>query len=209
MNVYVESNFVLELALMQEESASCENLLSLCQASQAILLIPAVSLAEPYETVVRRGKDRKAVSQKVAYELEQLARSKPYQIEVASLQGVSRLLNRSGDEEQQRLYHTRHRLLQMAEIIPLSSEVLSFAAEAQMKLNLSPPDAVVYASVLHHLSLSQAPKKCFLNRNSHDFSNPEIMDTLNRYGCKMLFSFEKGYNYIRSQGSFLQNSGQQ
>lgn len=198
INLYVESNFVLELALMQKESASCENLLSLCQAGPAVLLIPAVSLVEPYETVVRRGKDRKAVSQQVTYELSQLARSKPYQVEVASLQGISRLLNRSGAEERQRLYDTRRRLLQIAEIIPLSGEVLAAAAVAQLKLNLSPPDAIVYTSVIHHLSLNQAAKKCFLNRNSHDFSNPEIVDTLNTSGCKMLFSFEKGYNYIRS-----------
>ena len=31
MNVYVESNFVLELALLQEQSGSCEEILSLAE----------------------------------------------------------------------------------------------------------------------------------------------------------------------------------
>ena len=54
MNVYVESNFVLELALLQEQSASCEEILGLCEAGRVQLVVPAYSLAEPYETLVRR-----------------------------------------------------------------------------------------------------------------------------------------------------------
>ena len=50
MNVYVESNFVLELAFLQEQCSSCEKILSLCEARRIQLLIPAYSLAEPYET---------------------------------------------------------------------------------------------------------------------------------------------------------------
>ena len=54
MNVYVESNFVLELALLQEQHASCEALLRLCEEGGIQLVIPAYSLAEPYETLTRR-----------------------------------------------------------------------------------------------------------------------------------------------------------
>ena len=52
MNVYVESNFVLELALLQEQFASCEKMLGLCRSGDIPLVIPAYSLAEPYETLV-------------------------------------------------------------------------------------------------------------------------------------------------------------
>jgi hypothetical protein len=51
VNVYVESNFVLELALLQEQHASCEDILRLCEAGKAQLIIPAYSLAEPHETL--------------------------------------------------------------------------------------------------------------------------------------------------------------
>ena len=44
MNVYVESNFVLELALRQEQFTSCETILSLCEEGQARLVVPAYSL---------------------------------------------------------------------------------------------------------------------------------------------------------------------
>jgi len=52
VNIYVESNFVLELPLLQEQYASCEDILRLCQAGKAQLIIPAYSLVEPYETLI-------------------------------------------------------------------------------------------------------------------------------------------------------------
>jgi hypothetical protein len=45
---YVESNFVLELAFRQEDSASCEELLALAESRQIELLIPAYCLGEPF-----------------------------------------------------------------------------------------------------------------------------------------------------------------
>lgn len=53
MNVYVESNFVLGLALAQEQFESCEEILSLCEAGRIRLDVPAFSLAEPNETLAR------------------------------------------------------------------------------------------------------------------------------------------------------------
>ena len=56
MNVYVESNFVLELALLQEQSSSCEEILSLSEDGRIRLVLPAYSLIEPYETLIRKQK---------------------------------------------------------------------------------------------------------------------------------------------------------
>jgi len=41
MKIYVESNFVLELAFLQEQSQNCEKILTLCESGQAGLLLPA------------------------------------------------------------------------------------------------------------------------------------------------------------------------
>jgi hypothetical protein len=59
VNISVESNFVLELALLQEQHASCEDILRLSEAGNAQLIIPAYSLVEPYETPIRRHRQRK------------------------------------------------------------------------------------------------------------------------------------------------------
>lgn len=39
MNIYVESNFVLELALVQEQHASCEEIVGLSEARRATLVM--------------------------------------------------------------------------------------------------------------------------------------------------------------------------
>lgn len=54
MNVYVESNFVLELALLQEQHVACEEILLLCERGTLRLVMPAYCLMEPYETLGRR-----------------------------------------------------------------------------------------------------------------------------------------------------------
>ena len=78
MNVYVESNFVLELALRQEEFTSCERVLSLCEEGRVRLVVPAYSFAEPYEALTRRERQRKRMKQELDLELEQIARTATY-----------------------------------------------------------------------------------------------------------------------------------
>ena len=56
MIVYVESNFVLELALLQEEHDSCDAIIMLAETRDIELVVPAFSLAEPYEALVRRSR---------------------------------------------------------------------------------------------------------------------------------------------------------
>lgn len=199
MDVYVESNFVLELALLQEQHESCEKIIELSEAGKVRLILPAYSLIEPYETIVRFAKTRAKISNDLTTEVKQLSRSKPYQEEIEALQKVTGFLVRSQEEEKARLRSTIDRLLAVTEIIPLDAQILSSASKYQVGHDLSPQDSIVYASVLQHLSASSTAAKCFLNRNSKDFDDPDIVDTLDKYGCKMLFSFTNGYGYISSQ----------
>lgn len=76
MNVFVETNFVLELALEQHESPACEKLVDLARAQTIRLLLPAYCFIEPHETLTRRQLDRNALRLQVSKELAQLARSK-------------------------------------------------------------------------------------------------------------------------------------
>jgi hypothetical protein len=109
---------------------------------------------------------------------------------------VSGVLVRSSDEDKERFRQILDRLLAAAEIIPLDVQTLVSATRHQVDKGLSLQDSIVYASVLSHLSTSKATAKCFLNRNSKDFDDPDIEETLSSHGCKMLFSFEQGYRYI-------------
>jgi len=200
MNIYVESNFVLELAFSQAQSQSCENILALCESNQACLLLPAFCVVEPYDTLVRRAKDRKELIRKLDIEFNQLSRTPVYTTQLVPLQDVSRLLTQSSIDEEQSLYKTLDRILKVCETIPVVPEILSSAAIFREKpLELSVQDSIVYASVIHHLNTYNTNQKCFLNRNSRDFNQPDIQITLNSHNCKLIFNFEKGYNYIISK----------
>jgi len=199
MDIYVESNFVLEVALLQEQHESCERIITLCEAGKTRLIVPSFSLVEPYETVIRNAQSRRKLSTALGLEIKQLSRSKPYKEQTDTLQEVTAFLVRSEQDEKQRLKDTLSRLLTIAEIIPLKAETISAAIGYQASYDLSPQDSIVYASVLDHLRISTVVQKCFLNRNSRDFDDPDIVDTLNNFSCKMLFRFDHGYNYINRQ----------
>jgi hypothetical protein len=78
MNVYVESNFVLEHALEQEECDSCSEIIQLASQGRITLLIPAFSLAEPHQVIASKAKARSRLSAELSAQLGELGRSKPH-----------------------------------------------------------------------------------------------------------------------------------
>lgn len=69
MNVYAETNFVLEMALKQEYYYDCQKIMELCQDGKINLIIPAYSIVEPYETLIRRHRNRKKLKSTLDLEL--------------------------------------------------------------------------------------------------------------------------------------------
>ncbi len=196
MNVYVESNFVLELALLQEQSASCEEILRLCEASRIRLIVPAYSLAEPYETLTRRHKQRRKMKEDLDDEFRQIARTAPLSARLRGFKDLTALLIGVAQQETQRLENVHSRLIEAAEIIPLDASVLATSNHYQHAHDLSAPDSLVYSSVLSHLERVRVPQSCFLNRNSKDFDDQNIVDELADYNCKLLPRFDSGYSFI-------------
>lgn len=199
MNVYVETNFALELAFHQEQFESCEQILQLCEAGRVQLVIPAYSLAEPHEKLIRQANSRKELQRKLRDEIQQLSRTVSYTSRISNIQDIANLLVQSNEEERQRFVQYRERLLQSAEVIALTADILTKAAASESPYDLKPQDALVYASVITHLRQNQPQIACFLNRNTKDFDNPDIVDELNRFNCRMIPRFDQGYGFIRSQ----------
>jgi predicted nucleic acid-binding protein len=199
VNVYVETNFALELAFQQEQFESCEQILQLCEAERVQLVIPAYSLSEPHEKLNRQAKIRRDLQQGLDAELRQLSRTASYTSRISNIQDIANLLVQSNEEERQRFVQYRERLLQSAEVIALTVNILTEAARCEAPYDLKPQDALVYASVITHLRQHQPQIACFLNRNTKDFDNPDIVDELNRFNCRMIPRFDHGYGFIRSQ----------
>lgn len=195
MKLYVESNFVLELAFLQEEHETCQELLCLAEEGKLRLILPMFSLVEPYEVLVRRAKQRRDLHTRLTAELRELARSASYQTTIADSQEITALLLRSEAEEKQRLNDVVGRISKTASLIPLTAGVIGNATLFQSKLGFSPQDAVVYASILADLAHEQEIG-CFITKNSKDFANPDIEQELMLYQCQLLWRFQDGLGYL-------------
>jgi hypothetical protein len=195
MIVYVESNFVLELAYLQEEY----EILKFAEEGKISLVLPAYSVGEPYDAWVRRSKQRTELHERLSRELNELSRSKPYGEMLGEFQEITKTLVQSGEEEKERLDNAVSRILETAVVAPIEREVIKNAIDFQKTRNLSPQDSIVYASVLSHLSGTSVDEpKCFITKNSKDFANPDIYAELESYGCKLLTKFSNGLGYMKS-----------
>jgi predicted nucleic acid-binding protein len=199
VNIYAETNFVLELTFEQEQCSDCEQILSLCETGQAKLIMPAYSLAEPHEKLTRQNRNRRELQQLLNAELSQLLRTASYASRIQSIQDIASLLVQSNEEERFRFIQCRQRIVEVGEIIALTAEILSGAAEFETRYDLAPQDALVYASVISHLQNFRHQRACFLNRNSKDFDSPDIVEELNQLNCRMIPRFDHGYDFILSQ----------
>ena len=110
-----------------------------------------------------------------------------------------KVLSTSGEEEKRRLDDILERILQAADVIPVGLGIIRAATTIQKRRDLSPQDAIVYASVLDHLASVPKALRCFINRNSKDFLNPDIESELAAYNCRLLTRFADGLGYVRHQ----------
>lgn len=199
MNIYVETNFVLELTFEQEQCSSCEKILQLCESGKAKFIVPAYSLAEPHEKLNRQAKSRQELQKSLDSELRQLLRTTSYVNRIKSIQDIASLMIQSNEEERQRFVQCRERIFNIGEIIALTADILMKAASFETIYDLTPQDAIVYATVIDHLQHNKPQQACFLNRNSKDFDSPDIVDELKQFKCKMIPRFDHGYSFLQSQ----------
>jgi predicted nucleic acid-binding protein len=199
VNIYVETNFILELVFEQEQCASCEKILELCEAKKANLIIPAYSLAEPHEKLIRQANDRRKLQKSLDGELQQLSRTKSYKNRLDSIEDIRSLIVQSSQEIGENFAKYREYLVKIAEIIPLNADILLNAASAEKKHKMRPQDALVYVSILKHLQQNKPQQACFLNRNSKDFNDPDIVDELKSLNCRLITQFDGGYKFLQSK----------
>jgi predicted nucleic acid-binding protein len=197
MIVYVETNFLLELAYLQEEHESCEELLVLAEQERVRLLLPAFCVAEARMSLARQTRERARFHDTLEQQIRQISRSKPYSdVPARSIDLISALIV-SGEEERRRLDEALERLMEFGWILPTTTDVLRDAHSAETRFGLSPQDSVVYASVTGDFLNDPGATRCFLNRNSKDFADPDIYAELALGNCKLLTSFVAGLGYVK------------
>ena len=199
MIVYLESNFILELAYLQEEYSNCERILELARSGKAQLVLPAFAVAEPYSAWVGRKRRRGILHGELTRELRELGRSEPYAHSREEFQELTKALLVSGEDEKRRLDQTIENVLQAAILIPIEADTIRTAIDIQLTSLLGPQDSIVYASVLSHLaSVNTGEPRCFVTKNSRDFANPDIVAELTSYDCDLCTNFGEAYGWILS-----------
>ena len=106
MIVLAESNFVLELALRQEQFEHAERILRLAEKKDLRLVVPACSLMEPYQTLVRRQRERKELSRRLQDEIKLLERSALHAGMSAASHHVAQVLDVGTEAERESLEQT-------------------------------------------------------------------------------------------------------
>jgi predicted nucleic acid-binding protein len=200
MKVYVESNFVLELAGGQEQHGSCMDLLDASRRGSIDLVIPAFCVIEPYYPLEGRRRRRAELYRSLQQELGQIGRATAYERQSEVLRDISGVLIASADEDRMTLESVRLRIEEHVGIIPLDGATIARAGYVGQMYDLSPQDAVVLASLLSSLENSPRDESCFITRNSKDFSDPDIGAELARFGCRVMFDFRDSVLYLRSRG---------
>lgn len=200
MIVYVESNFILELVLAQEESISAERILQLAERDAIRLLFPSFSLMEPFWTIQGRGKQRKNVQQSLNKELLQLQRSLYNQELVSLLQPLTKTIVDVEIKEMDMLEKVLSRLLQVGQQIDINKNIFDESIRYQEELGLSPQDAIIYSSIIANINQQDGDKeKVFVSRNWKDFDQEEIVEELRAFQCKYFSKFENAVEYIQSR----------
>jgi predicted nucleic acid-binding protein len=106
VTVYVESNFILEIALGQEQALAAEAILARAEQGGVKLALPAFSLSEPFHTIRQRGRNRKRLEDQVGEQMHDLERSMPHQQDASALSALAGILAQVDKRESDRLLGT-------------------------------------------------------------------------------------------------------
>jgi len=197
--VYVETNFILELAYLRSTSDNCQRLIGLARDKRISLIVPSFALVEArmaWQNVVRR---RNRLHSEVRVELAELARSRPLVSIGEQSQSFVAALVDTAQEDRARLESTLDVLVTHATVLTIDARAVSNAFLVESQLGLSPQDALVYSAVTAHLSTAGKEPKIFVTQNARDFFIPTVEQELNSYGCKLLTNFEAAEAFVLNE----------
>lgn len=199
MIIYIESNFVLEVALGQEEAYAAESMLQLATKGDIELEFPAFSLSEPFWTVHLRGKKRWKLCNSINEQFRQLQRSQPHRKTASKLQPLPLVLAEIEGEEFNYLESAVERLLQVGKPIEMDSSIFKQALHYERYYGLSPQDSIIYSAIIASLQRRDPnDNKCFTSRNWKDFRDPDIISELKSYNCVYEESFNDALRLVQS-----------
>jgi uncharacterized protein with PIN domain len=197
MIVILETTFIVEVVLEQDEADACEKILS--EASDAIrLVLPAFSIAEAGMMLERRrGERRDFIDHELARHSKDVSRSKVLARYSRTLGDLEKELFTAQAAEAHRFSDFCSRRF---ETVDLSEQILMDAINFRsMGIMERLPDAIVLGSVLAFLDAMKFPSSeaiCFVTRDAA-FGARHVNELLRGFGCKYLGSFNAALGWIQ------------
>jgi hypothetical protein len=204
MIVVVETNFIVELVLQQEQSHACDNIVALCSSSAGVrMVIPAFAVAEAGMNLENRtGKRRTLVQNDLPKHAREMGRSKPLRRVEEIVEELRAELGQAELEEASRWLDFRVHLEDL-EIIPLTAATFAETVAIQLGREIQKlPDAIILASLKGFLEElrgngSHVPV-LFVSRDDDAFTAPAVLKQLRVLGCTYINSFVNAEARIRS-----------
>ena len=200
MIVYVEANFVLEIALEQEQREAAEAIVALAERGKIHLVFPNFILSEAFERLTRERRERNALYDLLGKALKSLQRSEPHKNIVHNSASLTKTLREAHHRQFERLHSTFERLFDAGECINANAVCFRDASSYQDRLALEAQDSIIYATIVSDLlAHSREEKKCFLSRDRKAFDNKaKLKAELETYNCRYIGSFRQCLDYIQN-----------
>jgi predicted nucleic acid-binding protein len=191
--VYVETNFLLELALQRDEAKQAQELLKLAEWGDINLVVPAFSLAEARLALQNMSDGRRRFNDSLRVQIDELARSAPYTKLADASAGLTNALISSGDIHAAALDVIANRLRAHAELIPLTGDIDLAMSPLDLALGLETGDAYVYASIVSHIATRPGQRSILATRD-RDFDVARAH--LNELQCRLFGRFADAVGHL-------------
>lgn len=199
MNIYCETNFILEIVFAQEQANYCKNIITLCKKNKLHIIIPAYSFAEAIYRIESQIKLQENFKKELNSQINHFSRTPQYTQQIKNFRKLDTFLTQNKEELKSRFEKCRADMVSNAEIIPLDSNTLKTTKSVETEYDLTFQDSIIFTSILSHLQQNSNMPSSFLNRNAKDFNTLEIKSKLNPLNCKIFTDFEKAFHYISSK----------
>lgn len=203
MIVYIESNFILEIALEQEQLSAADAILTLAEKNMIKLAFPDFVLSEPFGRIMRERNEQNVLYNSLVNLLSNLQRSKPHKNVMNDMEPIIKVLKDAHFRRLARLHSTFEKLLGIGERANVNAACFTDALIYQQKSGLAPQDSIFYATIVTDLPNRLVnEEKCFLSRDAkafgRDADHQGIKTELALYYCRYIRSFTQGLDYIQN-----------
>jgi len=200
MKVYVETNWLLDLALEQERIRASSFVLELAKNSKIRLYLPEICLVEAEQKIVRRRLQRETLIENLQSEGRELIRNcdAMYQSQAAAIDQDIIQLRRISDFEREHFNATVRDISKFLTWLHLDDDSLQKSFYFEENYSLNRLDALVYAVIRADAASDLATEKCFIDYDG-DFKEPELKLDMTELGITLLGSPESVENFVRSK----------